>query len=387
MPRASCPKPRSIAATREELSRDPYPAYRRLRDEGACVWLEAASRYVVGRWEDVVALDERPEITAREDPSLMTRAMGRTMLRTDGEEHARLRAPAQSPLRFRGFADRWGDMLEREAQALLAPLRARGHMDVVADFAGPFAARTLRLLLGIDSARDADLEFSSQAFIDGIGNYGDDADTWERCERGNRLVDEAITADWERAEDGTVLRALIDAGTLAEDEIRANIKLFISGGLNEPRDVIATTLHALLADPEQESLAREDPENLAKATEESLRWTSPIGMFPRVIHEDTVLGDTELPAGTRIGVLIASANRDERHWPDPDRFDLRRATVRHLAFSRGPHVCPGAYVARQQVARAALPALLALPGIRLTGDVQYQGWVFRGPARLDVTWN
>ena len=61
--------------------------------------------------------------------------------------------------------------------------------------------------------------------------------------------------------------------------------------------------------------------------------------------------------------------------------------MRHLAFSRGPHVCPGAYVARQQVARAALPALLALPGIRLAGPVPYRGWVFRGPVRLDVTWD
>ncbi|HEY7075102.1 MAG TPA: hypothetical protein VH418_07025, partial [Solirubrobacteraceae bacterium] len=76
------------ADVREELSRDPYPVYRRLRDEGACVWLEAANRYVTPRWEDVVALDEHPGITAREEPSLMTRAMGRTMLRTDGDEHA-----------------------------------------------------------------------------------------------------------------------------------------------------------------------------------------------------------------------------------------------------------------------------------------------------------
>jgi len=373
--------------SRVELSRDPYPAYRRLREQGACVWLEAAGRYVVPRWEDVVAIDDHPGITAREDPSLMTRAMGRSMLRTDGEEHARLRAPAQAPLRSRGFAARWGDMLEREAHDLLVPLRDRGHMDVLRDFAGPFAARTLKVLLGLHAARDADLEFASQAFIDGIGNYADDPDTWERCERASRLVDEAITVDGDRAEDGTVLRALVDAGTYGQDEVRANVKLFISGGLNEPRDVIATTLHALLADPDQEALAREDPENLAQATEESLRWTSPIGMFPRVVHEDTELGGVHLPAGSRIGVLIASANRDERHWEDPDRFDLRRATVRHMAFSRGPHVCPGAYVARQQVARAALPALLALPGLRLASAVvPYQGWVFRGPARLDVTW-
>ena len=104
----------------------------------------------------------------------MTRAMGRTMLRTDGEEHARLRAPAHAPLRFRGFAERWGDMLSREAHDLLAPVRDRGHMDVLRDFAGPFAARTLRLLLGLHAARDEDLEFASQAFIDGIGNYADD---------------------------------------------------------------------------------------------------------------------------------------------------------------------------------------------------------------------
>src|SRR3954449_6390356 len=375
------------ADAREELSRDPYPVYRRLRDEGACVWLDAASRYVVPRWEDVAGLDEVPGITAREEPSLMTRAMGRTMLRTDGDEHARLRAPAHAPLRFRGFDERWGDMLTREARDLVVPVRDRGHMEVLREFAGPFAARTLKLLLGLHAARHEDLEFASQAFIDGTGNYADDADTWERCERANRLVDEAITADWDSAEDGTVLRAFIDAGTLSEEEVRANIKLFISGGLNEPRDVIATTLHALLADPEQEALAREGPENLAKATEESLRWTSPIGMFPRVVHEDAELGGVPLPAGTRLGVLIASANRDERHWEDPDRFDLRRATVRHLAFSRGPHVCPGAYLARQQITDAALPALMALPGIRLaTTDVRYQGWVFRGPARLEVTW-
>jgi cytochrome P450 len=205
----------------------------------------------------------------------------------------------------------------------LAPVRDDGKMDALGDFAGPFAARTLKLLLGLHAARDEDLEFAAQAFID-VGNYADDADTWQRCERANRLVDEAVTADWDPGADGTVLSALIEAGTRSEEEVRANVKLFVSGGLNEPRDVIATTLHALLADPQQEALAREDPENLAKATEESLRWTSPIGMFPRVVHEDTELGGVHLTAGTRIGVLIASANRDERHWEEPDRFDLRR---------------------------------------------------------------
>src|SRR3954465_14329410 len=110
--------PRVGAGTRKELSRDPYPVYRRLREQGACVWLDPANRYVVARWGGGGGLDEVPGITAREEPSLMTRAMGRTMLRTDGEEHARLRAPAHAPMRFRGFAERWGDMLTPEPHDL-----------------------------------------------------------------------------------------------------------------------------------------------------------------------------------------------------------------------------------------------------------------------------
>jgi cytochrome P450 len=88
-------------------------------------------------------------------------------------------------------------------------------------------------------------------------------------------------------------------------------------------------------------------------------------------------------------VLLASANRDERHWEDPDRFDLRRATQRHIAFSRGPHVCLGAFVARQQIGRSALPRLFArFPRLRLVDGFEARqiGWVFRGLASLDVTW-
>ena len=173
------------------------------------------------------------------------------------------------------------------------------------------------------------------------------------------------------------------------DEVLANVKLFISGGLNEPRDVIATTTWALLRDSEQAALVRADPIAFAAATEESLRWMSPIAMYPRYVSSDTPLGDVELAAGSRVGVLLASANRDERHWEEPDRFDLRRATQRHVAFSRGPHVCLGAFVARQQVGRAALPRLFErLPGLRLaTGfEPQQVGWVFRGLASLEVTW-
>jgi cytochrome P450 len=375
--------------TVDDLLRDPYGIYRRLRDAGPCVWMAPAKRYVVPRWADVFSLDENPAMIAAEPDSLMTRAMGLSMLRTDGETHARQRQAAHRVLRVKEFQARWAGMLERVADELLDELAPHGQADLVAAFAEPYAARTLKLLLGLEDVSDRDMQIWSQALINAIGNYADDPEVWRRCEQASVGIDAAIERWWDRAAEGTVLQSMVTAGTVSADEVHANIKLFISGGLNEPRDVIATTAWALLADGEQESLVRDDPDLFPAAVEEALRWMSPIAMYPRYVALDTKLGDVELPPGTRIGVLLASANRDERHWEDPDRFDLRRATQRHIAFSRGPHVCLGAFVARQQIGRSALPRLFArFPRLRLVDGFEARqiGWVFRGLASLDVTW-
>jgi cytochrome P450 len=373
-----------------DLLADPYAVYRRLRDAGPCVWLAPARRYVIARWDDVFALDENPVFTAAEPDSLMTRAMGLSMLRTDGETHARQRAPAHQMLRVREFRARWAGMLDEVADDLLDEIEPRGEAELLRAFAGPYAARTLKLLLGLDDVSDQDMQSWSQALIDGISNYAGDAGIWRRCDRASAEIDAAIERSWPRADEGTVLHSMLGAGTLSAEEIRANIKLFISGGLNEPRDVIATTVWALLRDPEQTALVRADPGAFPAATEESLRWMSPIAMYPRYVAADTRIGEVELSAGTRVGILLASANRDERHWSDPGRFDLRRATQRHVAFSRGPHVCLGAFVARQQIGRSALPRLFErLPNLRLTEGFEPRqvGWVFRGLASLDVRWD
>lgn len=373
-----------------ELVRDPYEVYRRLRDAGPCVWLSPARRYVLPRWDEVAALDENPAFTAAEPDSLMTRAMGLSMLRTDGDDHQRQRRPAHRVLRAKEFQTYWSGMLAGVADELIDEIQAAGRADLVRDFAGPYAARTLKRMLGLDDVADGDMQIWSQALIDGIGNYADDATVWRRCREAGAGIDAAVARARDHARDGTVIRAMLSDQAVSYEEVLANVKLFISGGLNEPRDVIATTAWALLRDPEQLALVRADPGAFAAGTEESLRWMSPIAMYPRYVRSDTRVGDVELAAGSRVGVLLASANRDERHWVQPDRFDLRRATQRHVAFSRGPHVCLGAFVARQQVGRAALPRLFErLPGLRLAvGFAPRQvGWVFRGLASLEVTWD
>ena len=305
----------------------------------------------------------------------MTRAMGRTMLRVDGEEHARLRAPAQSPLRFRGFADRWGDMFEprgRRAAAPAARPRAHGRARATSPARSPPARSSCCSALTRRARRRPGVRVAGVHRRDRqLRRRPRHVGALRARQPARRRGDRPPT--WSPRRASTVLRALIDAGTLSDDEIRANIKLFISGGLNEPRDVIATALHALLADPEQEALAREGIRRTStKATEESLRWTSPIGMFPRVVQQDTELGGVELAGqhADRRAHRVGEPRRAPLGGPRPLR-PAPRHPPSHLAFSRGPHVCPGAYVARQQVARAALPALLALP--------RYPAHRWRGP--------
>jgi cytochrome P450 len=372
-----------------ELTKDPYPIYRQLRDEGSCVYLEAARRYVIPRWKDVFELDLNPAVTTREDNSLMTRAMGVTMRRTDGQTHVRLRGACQGVLHGRAFTSTWISVFRDVAHKLIDQLQTRGHAELVSDFATPFAARTLRLLLGIGDLDDRELDRASRAFIDGISNYDDDPDVWARCEWASWLVDDALERWWARAPEGTVLRAMIDSAAMSEQEIRANIKLFVAGALNEPRDLIASTVWAVLRDPVQASLVRADPGLLPAAMEETLRWLSPIGMAPRQVQADTVFGGVELAAGTPLGVLFASANRDERHWDHPDEFDLSRAARGHVAFGHGPYSCLGAFLTRRAVGAIALPAIFGrLPGLNLADgfEPQPRGWIFRGLEELEVTW-
>ena len=157
----------------------------------------------------------------------------------------------------------------------------------------------------------------------------------------------------------------------------------IGGGLNEPRDGLGFAIWALLTHPEARGT------EWSVVTEEALRWMSPLAMFPRQVAKPVRLADTMLEPGARLGLLVASANRDGRHWENPDRFDVTRPKQRTVAFGVGHHFCLGVWMARQQIGGAALPALFgrldALAG-DLDNPPEIRGWVFRGHTRLHTTW-
>jgi cytochrome P450 len=382
------------AISLEALEQNPYPIYRRLRDEGV-VWVEAAGRWLVTRWDDVDAVERDADaFTAMEEASLQTRVMGRTMLRTDGAAHRRLRHAAQPALSPQAIERNWLPEFGRIADELIDGFADRGAVDLMPEFCGPFAARCLGRVLGLRDASDRDLQFWSQALMDATANYADDPDVWATGELAAGQVDAATDAAIERVRatpDHSVISAMVHAdGALTRDEILANTKLMIGGGLNEPRDGLGFAIWALLTHPEARAMALADRSAWATVTEEALRWMSPLAMFPRQVAKPVRLADTTLEPGARLGLLVASANRDERHWVDADRFDVHRPKKRTVAFGVGHHFCLGVWMARHQIGGAALPALFERLGA-LAPDFdnppEIRGWVFRGPTRLHVTWS
>ncbi|MFL5847042.1 MAG: cytochrome P450 [Solirubrobacteraceae bacterium] len=385
--------------TLEALTANPYPTYRALRDQGV-VWVDAVNRWLVSRWEDFDAVERDAErFTAREHGSLQTRVMGRTMLRSDGAEHRRLRLAAQEPLSPRVVEQHWLPAFRRIADDLIDGFVDRDAADLITEFANPFAARCLGLVLGLTEATDDELLTWSQALMDGTANYGDDPDVWARTERAVAEVDAATAVALRRVRssaDESIISAMAHAyadgeiEALTDDEICSNVKLIIGGGLNEPRDGIGIGAWALLTHEDQRRRVAADPSLWPRATEEALRWISPLAMFPREVAQPVRIGQTELQPGARLGLVVASANRDERHWDRPDEFDLDRPKTRNVAFGVGHHFCLGVWMSRHEIGGAALPALFdRLPGLRLDLDEppEIRGWVFRGHTRLHVRWD
>lgn len=379
----------------EDLWNDPYPIYRRLRAESPVAWVPVANRYMVTGYAEVTELEKRPAIfSANEQNSLMHRAMGHTMLRKDGAVHRRERKSAEPAVRPRMVKQHWNPIFQRIADELIDGFIERGRADLFREFAAPLASLSLGAVLGLTRSTADELAGWSQNMMDGTGNYGDDPAVWARCEAARDAVGDAIdeaAARLRREPDGSAISAMVNAeNPLSPEEVRANARLFIGGGLNEPRDATATTTYALLSDLGQRAIVEADPSLFSVAFEEGIRWVSPISMYPRITTQETVLGGVQLPAGARIGVMVGAANRDEKVFPDPDRFDLTRENRTHVAFGGGPHFCLGSWVARAQVGEVALPTLFRrLPNLRLDEHepVRLGGWVFRGVLNLPVRWD
>lgn len=393
----SRPAPIADWVTIPDLYRDPFPIYDRLRAEGGVHWVPSVGRYLITSYDAVHTTEfDQETFSANEEGSLQIRAMGHSMLRRDDPEHYPERKAWQPVLRPGVVKRTWTSVFERNADRYLDEMIAKGPgADIIWDFAAPYAAENLREILGFHNVHQEDLQRWSQTLIDATGNYADDPEVWAKGKRSFDEVDAALDEmlAWHaKHPDHSLISTLlrIPDYEMPIEKIRANVKMTIGGGLNEPRDALGVAAWALLEHPDQRRAVEADPSLWPAVFDEAIRWIAPIGLYSRQVTTDTVLAGVQLPAGAKLGICILSANRDENIWSDAAEFDIRREVKPHLAFSKGVHVCLGAWVAKAEVATVGLPRLFErLRGLDLHPErpAVIGGWVFRGMLELPVTWD
>ncbi len=379
----------------KELTIDPYPTWKRFQKEAPVAWVPAMNRYLVTRSKDIRHIEAHPEIfSSEEEGSLMIRAMGQNMMRKDGKAHNRERMACAASVRPPIIKNHWTPEFQRIVNTLINGFVSKGKSDLFRDFASPCAGLCLRELLGLKDSDPRDLAEWSQAMIDATGNYADNPEMWARADRaraGTKLALEKWVPFYQQNPDHSMISSMLHADDpLSFDEIWANVNVIIGGGLNEPRDAILSATYALLSNPDQRKMVEEDASLWERVFEETVRWQSPIGMYPRITTKDTELAGVKLKRGARIGVVVAAACREDALYENADEFDLTREKAPHLAFGAGPHFCLGTFVARKMVGEVALPTLFSsLKNLRLDENepVRYGGWVFRGPLNMPVKWD
>jgi cytochrome P450 len=381
----------------EDLEGDPYPIYTRLRDVEPVSWVPAVQLWLVTRWDDVRSVDLSPDVfTAETDPSTLNRTMGKNMLGSEGPHQRWVRDVCEPPFRPREVEGRTQGMIPKLAHELIDAFDVRGEADLFTEFADPMSVRSLQYMLGLEEVLWEDLLRWNQGMMVGLANFEGDPSKQRLADVASAELGDAIKGVLDRLEhrpDGSVLSWMLhheqDGARMSREEIAANAKLMLSGGLQEPRDLIALVVWALGSHPEQLEEVRVDRSLVKAAVEETLRWAGPVGTSTRQTTRPTDLAERDLPEGALIGAVLSSANRDPRRWTDPDRFDIHRREGAHLAFAIGSHFCLGAWFGRH-LARMSTDILLdRLPNLRLDPDrpAELRGWEFRAPSSTCVRWD
>ena len=380
--------------TVEDLEADPYPIYKRLRAEQPVAWVESVGLWLVTRWADVEHVDKTPDLfTGETEPSTLNRTFGKNLLGSEGPYHDRIRSIIYPWFRYGAIGSFPENVIAPVANELIDEFAGRGSVEFVSEFAEPMSARVLRRALGLDFVSEETLRRWFADLAQGAANFEGNPEKQAVADSASAEVNETVAPVLERLAskpDDTLLSSMlhteVDGQRLTREEIQANLKVMIVGGLQATSDLLALSFWALLSHPAQLAEVVADRDLVDKAIEEGARWHSPVGTSTRQTTRDTELGGTRLPAGALVAAVLASANRDEHNWTDPDRFDIHRNEGSHLAFATGPHLCIGSRLGRYE-ARTGFRVLLdRLSNLRLDPDrpTEISGWEFRSPHHLYV---
>jgi cytochrome P450 family 142 subfamily A polypeptide 1 len=359
---------------------DPWPVYRWLRDEEPVYRDELNGLWAISRYHDIVEIEKHPtrySSAAGSRPRIDPQA---SMIDSDDPVHqSRRRLVAR---RFTPKAvKRAEDDVRRVATTLIDRVAPRGECEVVRELAAPLPAAVIGQKLGFPPELwDKCREWSEFTMYDG-GQYPSDGSVPEAT---GRTIDAVLEFAVETMAIAAARRAeprddLISVWAneevdwpdgsrrrMTDDDLVSEALLVLDGGAETTRSVIGTTCVELIRHPDQRALLVDDPAILAATgVEEFIRWVSPLLNMARTATEDHKLHGVDISAGDELLLMYASANRDERVFDDPERFDVTRAHNLHVAFGFGTHFCLGASLARLEIKVMFEELLRRLPDMRL----------------------
>lgn len=377
---------------------DPYPVYRALREQAPAYHNEELGFWALSRHADVLA--------GFKDTARFSNAAGialeigdlsgdmravLSILGMDPPEHGRMRG-----LVSRGFTPRRVAALEpriRElAQGYLRRFRAAGRCEFIGDFAGRMPMDVVSEMFGVPECERGEL----RALVDCLvhrepGVRGIPPAGIEASSKLLRYFAELVAARRRRPGAdlaSALLQVELDGDRLAERDIIAFCYLMIIAGNETTTKLLANCLYWLGKNPAQRREVQRNPARIPDWIEETLRYDNSTQLMARVLTCDVEMHGRRIPKGARLLLLIGAANRDERAFPDPDRYDLSRDTGEHLSFGRGAHFCLGAALARLEARVALEEWQRAIPGWRVCEDAlqRVHSTNVRGFSRFPVEW-
>ncbi|AEW98448.1 cytochrome P450 [Streptantibioticus cattleyicolor] len=387
---------------------DPPDLYARLREERPVTRVELRGGqpvWLITRYDDVRAILADPRASAdlsREGfPRFGFRppnAHERPFLRMDPPEHTvfrRLLAKCFLTKRMLALRPRIQQLVDETVDAMLAAPDHRA--DLVRDLALPVPSTVLSWILGVPAGDREFFNTETQALLDRENT--DNKDARERALRAGKALRgylDGLIADREALTDpgedilGVLVTAVREGTISRQDAINTAVVLIVAGHDTTANMAALGTL-LLLRHDDQRQLLTEQPELMPQAVEEMLRFLTVVHLVVlRVATEDIEIGGTVIPAGEGIIPLNFSANRDDAHYPDADRFDVHRKARDHVAFGYGVHQCLGQPLARVELEVVFGTLLRRLPGLRLAvpfDDLPFKSHAqINGVAALPVTW-
>ncbi|MBM3660764.1 MAG: cytochrome P450 [Actinobacteria bacterium] len=340
-----------------EFHEDPYPTYRWLRDH-APVYRHADGWYALSRYDDVLWASQQPRLFSSAEGTTLEKVdaalMPPMIIFMDPPMHDR-----QRKLVSRAFTPRAISDLEPVIRALanrfLDDLGTGGGGDFIEEFSGRLPNNVIMELIGVPEADRDDLrhkmdatldrleeppyipEHAFQAMID-MHQYWAEQLPVKRANPDGKLLSRLLDVEVE-GDDGEPTR-------LADDEVLGFVQLIGSAGTETVTKLLANAAVLFQRNPDQWQKVLDDPATIPGAVEEILRFWAPSQYQGRVLTDDVTLHGETIPTGARVLLLTGSANRDERAYPDPDRFDIERGEHVALGFGHGVHFCLGASLAR-----------------------------------------